>query len=267
MDEQTVAKINHDLVQDWARSHLVAKNATLVLAGQFDAELIKKHIAYNLDQVGGGTDSEDIDDQLPSAIPKYITGIAAKPSPTLAIDLYFLTARGLNANFAKRLVLQEVLAAELGELRNKHALTYGFSVGYHPRKGGGAWVISGDADASRAAEATKATLEILANVRADPESYRGSFVLARQKVLERLLLNAHDSYAVVEQLAYLARFDLDETFFGVMAQEVAKLTLTDFHAFAARELPPNRQVFGAFGNVGAAKAAVAAAKQFAGAPD
>jgi zinc protease len=266
MTEDSVDKMHHDLVQDWAREHLVANNATLIVTGQFDVDLVKKHIAYNLDQVRGGKDSPNIDVQLPSAIPKYVTGTAVKPTPTVELDEYFLSARGLNANYAKRLVLEEVLDAELGKLRNKQALTYGFYASYSPRLGGGLWRISGEADASRAAEAATALLQITADMRASPDAYRGSFVLARQKVLERLLLSANDSYSAAEQLSYMARFRLDPTFFNKVAYDVSQLKLTDFHAFLLTELPPSRQVFGAFGNVAASKAAVAAAKQFAAQP-
>ncbi len=264
MTEDSVDKMHHDLVRDWARKHLVAKNATLIITGQFDPGLVKKHIAYNLDQVSGGRDSPDIDDPLPSATPKYVTGTAVKPSPTVELDVHFLSARGLNANYAKRLVLEEVLDAELGKLRNKQALTYGFYASYSPRTGGGVWAISGEADAARAAEAAAALLQIVADMRASPEAYRGSFVLARQKVLERLLLAANDSYSALEQLSDMARFGLDDAFFDKLVYDVSQLTLQDFHAFFVKELPKDRQVFGAFGNVGASKAAVAAAQQFAG---
>jgi zinc protease len=262
MTEDSVDKIHHDLVRDWSRTHLVAKNATLIITGQFDPELVKKHIAYNLDQVSGGSDSADIDAELPSAIPKYVTGTAIKPSPTVELDVFFLSARGVNANYAKRLVLEQVLDAELGKLRDKQALTYGFAASYSPRKGGGLWMISGEADASRAAEAATSLLTIVSNMRANPDAYRGSFVLARQKVLERLLVGANDSYAMAEQLSAMARFDLDDDFFDKVSYDVAQLTLSDFHAFFVKELPVGRQVFGAFGNVGASKGAVAAAKQF-----
>ena len=261
MTEDSVGNIHHDLVNDWARSHLVANNATLIITGQFDANLVKQHIAYNVDQVKGGSDSPDIEHTLPSATPRYVTGIAVKPSPTVELDVYFLSARGLDANYAKRLVLEEVVSAELGRLRGEKALTYGIYAYYSPRKGGGLWRISGEADAARASEAATSLLQILADMRANPETYRGSFVLARQKVLERLLLGATDSYAVAEQLSYMARFDLDDDFFDEVVGNVVKLTLKDFHAFLRHELQVGRQVFGAFGNARSAKAAVAAAKE------
>jgi len=266
MTEASVNRIHHDLVRDWARSHLVARNATLIIAGQFDPELVKKHIAYDLDHVHDGSDSQDIDDSLPSALQQYVVGSAAKPSPTVELDICFLSARGLDASYAKRLVLDEVLDAELGKLRNNQALTYGFYASYSPRKGGGLWRISGNADAARAAEAATSLLQILAEMRASPEAYRGSFVLARQKVLERLLLSVNDSYAAAEQLSDMAQFDIEPAFYDKVAYNVSQLTLGDFHAFFVKELPSNRQVFGAFGNAVAAKTAIAAAKQSGGAP-
>jgi zinc protease len=266
MTESSVDKLHHDLVRDWARSHIVPRNATLVIAGQFDAELVKKHIAYNVDQVSGGSDSADVEPASISAIPRYVEGTALKPTPTVELDVDFLTAPGIDKDYAKRRVLEAVLDAELSKLRDKRALTYGFYASYSPRKGGGLWTISGDADASRAAEAATAVLEILKAMRANPESYRGSFVLARQKVIEELLVSATDSNSVAEELAFIARFDLGDTFFDRIPGQVAVLTLQDFHAFLTRELPVGRQVFGAFGNVDASKAAVAAARQLTSAP-
>lgn len=259
MTETSVDQLQQDLVNDWARGHLVGKNATLIITGQFDAELVKKHIAYNVDQVRAGSDSNDITFDPPPAVPKFVTGTAAKPSPTVELDLEFLSAPGLDDNYAKRLVLEVVLDAELSKLRDKEALTYGFYAGYAPHKGGGLWRIGGNADASRAAEAARYFLSIMDRLRADAESYRGSFVLARQRVIERLLAATTDSSSVAGQLAAIARFDLEDSFFDGLAAKVAKLTLQDFHRFLTSELPATRQVFGAFGNADAAKAAVEAA--------
>lgn len=266
MTEASVGRLHHDLVRDWARDHVVAKNSTLIITGKFDPALIKRHIAYNVDQVSAGSDSADIEVSTASAIPRYVVGVAGKPSPTVELDVSFLSRPGVDKDYAKRLVLELVLDGELSKLRGERALTYGFYASWSPRKGGGEWRVSGEADASRAAEAATALLEILAAMRADPEAYRGSFVLARQKVVERLLLAANDSASVSEQLALLARFDLEDAFLERLPDEVGRVTLADFHAFLVREIPASRQVFGAFGNEAPAKAAVAAARTFGRAP-
>lgn len=260
MTEKSVERLHHDQVRDWARSHLVANNATLIIAGQFDPDLVRKHIAYNLDQVSGGSDSSDIPVASPPLKPHFIVGVAEKPSPTVEIDLEFLSEPGIDSEYAKRLVLEHVIDAELTKLRSQRALTYGFYASWEPRKAGSRWHIGGEADAARAAEAATSVLGILADMRHDPETYRGSFVLARQKVLEQQLLATSDSYSIAEQLAYMARFDLDDSFYDRLPERVGALTLRDFHAFLVQELPVGRQVFGAFGNARAAGAAVAAAR-------
>jgi zinc protease len=260
MSGGSIAKIHHDLVQDWARKHVVPKNATLVIAGDFDAELVKKHIAYNVDQVGGGADSNDISFAPPSALRQYVGSVAKSPSPTVQLDIAFLSAPGVDDEYAMRLVLEQVLDAELSRLRTRDALTYGFSASYEPRKGGGLWRIGGDADAARAAAAAEQVLSIIDGLRADPESYRASFVLARQKVVEAQLLATGNAASIAQQLVFAARHDVSPSFFDQIPTKVAKLTLSEFHKFLKRELNASRQVFGAFGNSDAVDAALGAAK-------
>jgi predicted Zn-dependent peptidase len=92
-------------------------------------------------------------------------------------------------------------------------------------------------------------------MRKDPESYRAEFVLARQKVLESLVIEGTDSATIANRLAVLARFGLPDYFYDKLAADVARLTLSDLHAFLLRELPLENQVFGAFGGAEAVDAA------------
>jgi zinc protease len=258
LTEDSLDHIDRDSVMSWARGHIVAKNATLIIAGKFDPALVKKHIAYNADQVSSGSDSRDLDAQAHPQ-QKWVAGIAAKVSPTVEIDVHFIAGRGLDRDHAKRLVLEQVLANRLSQLRGKQALTYGFSVAYEPRRAGGLWTIAGEVDASRAIEAATALATILSEIRRDPESYRNDFVYARQHVVQRLLLTATDSSAITERLVELAQFDLPDDFYAGLASEVARLTLADLQPFVTTELASQGQVFGAFGNEDVTKAALAAA--------
>jgi predicted Zn-dependent peptidase len=85
-------------------------------------------------------------------------------------------------------------------------------------------------------------------------------VLGRQKVLESLLVNLTSTEAIANRIAFLARFGLDDDYYDTLANAVAGLTLSDLHAFLTRELAVDHQVIGAFGNLGAAQAAIAAAR-------
>ncbi len=258
----SAAGINHlsqDSVEDWARSHITPKNSTLVLAGTFDHELIKRHIAYNTDQVAAGTRTRDAS-APPRTTPGFIVGTSAKPSPTVDLAVYFVGGHGVDENYAKRLVLEAVIGAQLSELREKRALTYGFDASYEPRRAGGLWTISGEVDAARSAEAATAMMQILDDMRRDPEVYRGAFVLGRQKVMESLLGNAETTGSLANRLAFLAQFGLDDSYYDALGTAVARLTLPELHAFLVQELAANHQVVGAFGNAEPAKAAIAAAR-------
>jgi len=251
--------LSHDSAEDWARSHITPKNSTLVLAGVFDHELIKRHIAYNTDQVAPGTHTRDVSTPARTE-PGFIVGTATKRSPTVELAAYFVGGRGVDENHAKRLVLEAVIGAQLAELREKRALTYGFNASYQPRKAGGLWTISGDVDAARSAEGAQAMMEILEDMRRDPEVYRGAFVLGRQKVMESLLGKSETTGSLADRLAFLAEFGLDDSYYDTLGNAVARLTLWELHAFLVQELGVNHQVIGAFGNAAPAKAAIDAAR-------
>ena len=58
----------------------------------------------------------------------------------------------------------------------------------------------------------------------------------------------------------MAQFGLEDSYYDALGNNVARLTLTELHAFLVRELAVDHQVIGAFGNAGPAKAAIAAAR-------
>ncbi len=254
-----VRHLSHDVVQSWAKRHITPRNSTLVVVGAFDPALIKRYVAYNTDQVDSGSHTADVE-AMAHTTPSFLYGTTAKTSPTVELAAYFVGGRGIDRDHAKRLVLEAVLDARFAELRQQRAITYGFSASYAPRRGGGLWTISGEVDAARAAEAGTAMMSILDELRRDPDVARAAFVLARQKVLESLLVTTTSTANLADRLATLARFDLPDDFFDRTADAVADLTWGSFRAFVATELVADHQVFGAFGNVNAARAAASAAR-------
>lgn len=261
MTEGSLAKIDRDSAVSWARASLGARNSTMILAGKFEPSLVKKHVEYNADHVASGSRGRLFDQDPEPKHQAWVRGIAKKPTPTVAVHVHFARGRGIDRDHAKRLVLEQVLASSLASLRGKHAVTYGFSAGFTPRRAGGLWTITGEVDAARAGEAATTLATVLATLRIDPESYRAEFVLARQKVLESLLLSSTDSSAIVEHLVQLVRFELEPDYLHRIAVEIARLTLKDFHPFVARELASQRQVFGAFGNAAPVDEALGAARR------
>ncbi len=258
LSENSLANLSTDVVTTWARTHLVPKNATLILAGKFDAELIKKHIAYDLDQVSAGSDSPDRSEPAHTTR-GFVAGATEKPSLTVELAAHFVSGTGIDRDYPKRLVLEQVLGSQLARLRSTDALTYGFGASYSPRRAGGLWTIGGEANAARAFEAAKALMVTLAEMRRDPETYRAAFVLGRQQALEAVLVGATSSAAIVDRLELIARFHLTDDYYDTVADEIAALTLADFHKFVVRELADKALVLGAFGNREVVDAALAGA--------
>lgn len=259
LTEASLDRISGDDVVSWAGEHVVGANATLIIAGKFDPAVVKKHVAYNADHVGRGRDSND---EHPPATSRqaWIRGVDDEPSPTVLLEVGFVGGRGVDRDHAFRVVLEAVLDAQLAQLRAKRALGYTVSARYVPQRAGGRWHLSGPIDASRAAEGAAMLATILGDMRADPEAYRTAFVLARQKVVERLVAGATDSAEVIGRLAFLEAWEQPATYYDALARSVAAMTLADLHGFVQRELAFDKQVFGAFGNAAAVDAALAAAQ-------
>ena len=259
MTAASTSRITRDVAVAWSRKHVVPANSTLVISGQFDPALVKKHITYRTDQEARGSDSPDIQTPVQGRA-GFVRGMVAKATPSVELHIGFVRGRGIDEHHAMRLVLERVLALHLARLRTDQALTYGVQVAYEPKLAGGEWSITASVDATRAAEGASSLLAALTTMRTDPESYREELVLARQQVLESYLFVGSDSGSMADRLAELARFDLDAAAADRLTGAVAAVTLTPFHAFLQRELAADGQVFGAFGNAAPVDAALAAAR-------
>jgi zinc protease len=258
----TLTMIDSQALTAWTDQHLVAGNATLILTGKFDVEAVKKQLAASAAVRSTGTYDgarSAVDQAHPTQA--WLAGRVATEDPSLALEVSFVGGRGIDQDHAKRLVLAEVLSEKLLELRERTALTYVTNASYTPRRGGGQWSLSMVVDRKRAQEAGTALAQLLDQLRRDPEAYRAAFVVARQRVLERLLAHEGSSAQALDALIELVRFDLDSERHGRIAGDVAALTLTNFHAFAAREFAEAGQVFTAIGNPAGVNAALTAAKQ------
>ena len=249
MTADTVAKLHRDLVMGWARDHVVPKNATLVVAGKLDADLVAQHVRYDAVDVPAGSKTVPVA-VAPIAKPgaRYVRAVQTQPWPTVELDVESRGGPGLDRDYAKWLVLVEVLTAQLPA----------YTTTYTPKRGGGALRIWADVDVARVKDEATALAQALAAMRADRESYRAAFALARSKVLDRLLDGPTSASAVADALTLQAQFGVADDFQTQLAADVAKLTLADFQPFVADALARDGEVFGAFGNAEPADAAIAA---------
>jgi predicted Zn-dependent peptidase len=258
---RSLDRIDTDALRSWARSHIVPARSTLILAGKFEPNLVVRHIAYHTDHVASGKEEpRAIAAPSPSGR-RYLIGVGRDDAPTVQLDIGFAGGSGIDRHLAARLVVSSILESKLRTLRDGMAATYGFRASYAPARAGGMWRITGETSVNRAAEVARVLQQILAELRGGPDAYRAEFVHARRKVVESLLAGSSDSAAIAQRLVQMARFDLAADFFDQLVRQIAALRLEDVDRLIRSELAADRQVFGAFGPRGAARAAIQAARE------
>ncbi len=247
MTLQSIESMNRDRSLGWARKHIVPRNSTFILAGNFDIEEARAWINYRVDHVDGGSDSPRISERAKSRGPAWIGGKGRENSPTVDLDVRFLGSRGIDSKYAARLVLASILGSKLAKLRQQHAITYGVSADYTMQEAGGYYQITGSVDASRAKQAGRLVQAAIDEIRKGPENYRSEFVLARRKQVNALLASSSDSRAIANRLENIARYDLSDEFYEWLVHRIARLTLDDIQKLVATELAAKQQITGAFG--------------------
>ena len=256
-----VDDIGVDDVNQFFRSHYKASNSALIVTGSFDRELVKKNISAHFGHVSGKSSASKRVSQPAAAqtSTEYVV-VRTPDAPLLTIRLGFPGASGVGHDYAARLILESVLGAKLRVLREELGITYGTSAGYYPRVGPGLWEIESEVDVKRAAEAMRAMMEVLDEMRADPESFAGSFVLARRALLQAYLSETRNSQSMIGQLAFVAEYDLDIDFRQQLIRRLATTKMSDISALIASELTRATQVVALMGPNDAVAAALAVAR-------
>jgi zinc protease len=261
LTEAEVAGIAGDAVAGFQRGHYTAGDSALVLTGKFDPALVRDHIVYQFGHLGEHRARRPpIPPAAPPAGPRLVAGAGEPGSPVVEINIRVAGAPGVGPGYAARRVLERVLDAELRELREHQAVTYGMYAHYDVRRGPGEWRMGGAADAARAAEAMSFILDRLDRMRRDPMTYRADFVLARRAVVEELLTRGTSGAEMADSLMMIAEHDLPDDFADRLVEEVARVTPADVHRLLRAEINPARVAIGAFGPPAAVEQVLAAAR-------
>jgi zinc protease len=259
MNPTTVKRIDGDDVASFERTYHTAGNATLILTGMFDPGLATKHAQYQFGHITSRKrDARRFPPLAARTAREVVTVHADAESPVLEVEVAFPAGDGIDRSFAARLVLEDVIGARLQALREGLAVTYGMQVSYTPRLGPGEWRISGQLDAARAAEGMAHLRLVLEELRNDPASWKGDFVIARRKLVDARLSAAASASLVVEQLAFVAAYDLPLDFHKKLVTQLAVVTPADLQRLIAEELTDERSVVGLFGPPAAVEQAAAA---------
>lgn len=239
---ESLANIDAGDLTAFKKKHYRAANATLVIAGKFDMDLVEQHVRWNFERWGRG-------DGPPSAItdpsrrpdePMYI-GIDSGSSAQVGVTMMYPTSVGIDERYAAREVLVEMIEARTAVVREVLGASYGIHATASVGRGPGMLVVSGDVDAARAGEAMAAMRDALQALRDGDEAFDADFVLARRLVVQRLLADTADSASVARELAFIARHGLPADFHDDVARRVAALTPDDIRALIAEELAPENE--------------------------
>ncbi|MBV1859862.1 MAG: insulinase family protein [Nannocystaceae bacterium] len=261
-------KVTDRDIRRWHQQHFRADNATLVIAGGFDFELVREYVnVYFGDRQFRRPDinrwnrpSEPRERQtIPEARPGPIRAFTLEDEDALqlGIELSFPLATTHGHDRAALLILAEMLSAEVQRLRRDFGVAYSFTAfvdDESPRV-----AVVGQVDGRRAAEATPALLESIDRLRRGDDFDR-RFARARRAVLHRAIVSRSDATLFSQALVHTlqAGGEIDDVL--ERPAHVATATPQDVRDLVMRVLPQGRSVSLLHGSAKALRAALQAAE-------
>lgn len=255
---QTISALGQDAAAAWRDAHFSAKNATILVAGRFNAADVEATIRENFGDWSAGRTDAPVTAFAAKRTSPVVIGVEGPELPHLRVVLAYPAPPGVDGQYAARLVLGELLTLRMGAVREELGTSYGVYARLENHLGPGAYVMGGSLDAPRAGES-------LAAMRAGVESLRkgerfdADFVRARRSVLRRLVGTSTSSMDVAEQIEFLARYDVPAGFRDKLMRQVASLSPAQVQDLIAAELVLAREVVVLQGDPKALAAAFTAA--------
>lgn len=237
----SVGRIGRDAVVAFKRKHYSAKNATLVIAGNFDPAEAESLIRDNFGSWSGGHDDQPVAAApKPRSAPEYI-GVIGRKLPQMEISIAYPAPAGIDDKAAARLVLQTMLNERMGALRHELGSTYGVYARKSTSVGPSMYQMGGTVDGARAGESLAAMRAGIDKLRAG-EKFEEDFVKARRTIVQKLLGQSTVSGEVAARLAQIEKYDLPDDYYTQFLQKVATVTPAEVKALLDQELRPELEV-------------------------
>lgn len=253
-------------IRRWQQRHVRADNATLLVTGGFDPELVRKYVDVYF---GERTfRREDINrwnrpseprsrDPIPTPTPgstRVFTAEVADARP-LVVEMSFPVATTLGEDWAALQIVAEMLDVEVKRLRREFGVSYSF--GAYVDEESPRIVVAGDVDGRRAAEAMPALLESIERLRRG-DDFERRFAAARRVVLHRTVLERSDARRFADAAAYALQAGVGLDSVLERPREVATATPSQVRDVLDRVLPHERSVTLLEGSPAALEAALSA---------
>ena len=175
-----VRQVQHEVsladVRAFRAAHYTPDNATLVIAGRFDAALADQWIDFLFGDWQGHAQPR----QAPRAQPGIASFALFRDTAQVAMLVALPATTGTRA---ARIVAGEMLAEIAEDVRNQLGASYGLDAKYEELRLAGNYALVGWVDPARTADAVQLVRDRLAQLRASPEA---AFVVARRRVAAHL---------------------------------------------------------------------------------
>jgi zinc protease len=243
---QSLGNFGRDKAMDFKNDHYTASNATLIVAGSFDAAHVEKVIRDNFGEWDSGhTDKPVSAMPAPRTGPIYL-GVGNEELPSVTVRIGYPAPSGIDGQYGARRILAEMLGSRMGAVREKLGSSYGVGAGMVERIGPGLYVMQGQIDAERAGISVAAMRAGVDSLRKG-EDFDAEFAKARRAVLKDLLTSSGASFEIAGQLLFLATYALPDSFYDKLMHQVAAASAEQVKALIAAELRPELEVIGILG--------------------
>lgn len=207
-----------DDARAFKKAHFTPDNATLVIAGRFDALLADRWVDFLFaDWTGTAAPrSEALAKGTVASIAKDVDGTR------IAVSAAFPASAGTRA---QRLVAAEMLAQIATDVRHQLAASYEMTAMLDESRLATVYLLSGTVDAPRADEVLELVRTRLATLASDPDAAARSFITARARVLTQLTGGRASARELAEGVEADAAFGREPPGDVAAAREVASLTI------------------------------------------
>jgi zinc protease len=171
-------KLTMDDVLDWHVQHFTPGNATLVIAGKFDAALADKWIDHLFGDWEGGPAQQGNQRATLQPLSLAIDDDLAQTHVHIALPA--------SGSHATQLVLAQMLSDIGADIRHQLAASYVFGATLDERRLSSKYILEGIVDAARTQESLELVKTRIAALRDDPDTAARAFVTARKRTLAKL---------------------------------------------------------------------------------
>jgi zinc protease len=220
--ELDLATLDASSVVRFHDDHLTPDNATLIVAGGFDEDIVNAWIDYLFsDWSGHGKPRAN---GLASVQPAAL----GKVSDTAQVGLEIvMPAKSGLASRPAQLVIAEMVDELVGDVRYQLGASYGVNARLAESRLAVHYKIIGEIDASRGVDALTLVQQRFEQLRAGTDDLAGVFVRARDRVLAHLAAYSSGSIALANRAERAIDLDRDIRADTMTANAVRKLTLDD----------------------------------------